>query len=52
MCGAGFLPTGFDRIAVVAPFRVAARTTTFRLLGSVMLATDLVALRTNLYSYR
>jgi hypothetical protein len=45
-------PTRFDSIEGVAPLKVAAKTTTFRLLGCVMEATVLLAFRANLYSYR
>ncbi len=40
------------RTEVVAPVMVAARTTTLRLLGNVMVATVLAEFKANLYSYR
>jgi hypothetical protein len=40
------------RIEAVVLLKVAARTTTFRLLGSMMLATVLFAIKASLYSYR
>jgi NO-binding membrane sensor protein with MHYT domain len=47
-----FAATRFYRVEVIALVSVAARTTTFRLLGSVMVATVLVVFKANLYSYR
>ena len=47
-----YLTAGLVRLEAVALVRLAARTTTFRLLGSVMLTTVLLGVNANVYWYR